>query len=394
MATVKALYDYSYDYEGSRITFRNGEEFQLLSKANTDWWHVRRWKDGAAQDIYVPAVYVKEEVKVEKDTNPTYENVAELRRRVRKAKEKAAKEEKLENGLDVRNDVAPPVGPKRKSDPSQDAGRTQPTPSKETHSPKPSPKHKPKIRQLSAPKGHESGGSVEGEKKIDGASKTTPEIQYAEPSSPPLASSPLVRKGSKEGNPGPVAGVPVLKGIKDGWRPGYALPVLAKPRSRSVNTEAVPPPSHSPRGGSPAPPTELTPNQPTSPTGSLPGVASRLGKVPPPVLPRVKHSERPKSMIVTSTSPTGLEPHYETVGESLKAVLGAKEPSARSGESVGGKIPTKPRPTSGNLGMRKTPSPKQVGADGPTKVSRMDVCVYVGLGGWVGCVGGAWLEGD
>ncbi len=57
---VKAFYNYSYNYEGKKIRFKRGDEFQLLTKSNVDWWLVRRYIDGSAQDIYVPAAYVKE----------------------------------------------------------------------------------------------------------------------------------------------------------------------------------------------------------------------------------------------------------------------------------------------------------------------------------------------
>ena len=88
MATVKALYDYSYDYEGTNITIRIGEAFQLLAKANNDWWHVRRWTDGIAQDLYVPAVYVKEEEQTTQPENPTYENVADIIKKMKEKREK------------------------------------------------------------------------------------------------------------------------------------------------------------------------------------------------------------------------------------------------------------------------------------------------------------------
>lgn len=358
MATVKALYDYSYDYEGSKITFRNGEEFQLLSKANNDWWHVRRWKEGVAQDIYVPAVYVKEEVKVEKDNNPTYENVAELLKKAKKSKAKPAFNDKMANGLDTRDDTPPPaVGPK----PGSDSGRSQMTSAKETNSPKPSPKHKPKTRQLSGPKG---GEGREAESKPNGVPKSTPdvpEVQYAEPSPS------TVRKGLKELSP-PTAGMPVL-GIRDGWKPGYALPVHAKPRSRSVNTEAA-------AQRNVSPPSEPTPNAPASPTGTAPGpiVSSRTGRIPPPVLPKAKPSQRPKSMIVTSNSPTEVEPQYDLPGEAIKSFLdpivaqAARAQHAKTEEGRAAKVGPKPRPNSGSLGLRKTPSPKQMGADTAAKV--------------------------
>lgn len=82
MAKVRAAYNYSYNYEGKKISFKKDEEFQLLTKSNKDWWQVRRWMEGSAQDIYVPAVYVKEveeDVVVKKEEDPTYMNLSELK---------------------------------------------------------------------------------------------------------------------------------------------------------------------------------------------------------------------------------------------------------------------------------------------------------------------------
>lgn len=83
MAKVRAAYNYSYNYEGKKISFKKDEEFQLLTKSNKDWWQVRRWLDGSAQDIYVPAVYVKEVegavVVVKEEKDPTYMNLDDLK---------------------------------------------------------------------------------------------------------------------------------------------------------------------------------------------------------------------------------------------------------------------------------------------------------------------------
>lgn len=99
MAKVRAAYNYSYNYEGKKISFKKDEEFQLLMKSNKDWWQVRRWMDGSAQDIYVPAVYVKEVestgpavVKDQKD--PTYMNLDDLK--IPKPVENGTKGEKPE----------------------------------------------------------------------------------------------------------------------------------------------------------------------------------------------------------------------------------------------------------------------------------------------------------
>lgn len=92
MPEVVALYKYSYLYEGKTITFKKGERFQLLDKPNGDWWHVRRWQEvGQAEDIYVPANYVKEEeVKEEEKANPLYENMSDLATSYKKTKENLA----------------------------------------------------------------------------------------------------------------------------------------------------------------------------------------------------------------------------------------------------------------------------------------------------------------
>jgi len=89
MAKVKAAYNYSYNYEGKKISFKKDEEFQLLSKSNNDWWQVRRYLDGAAQDIYVPAVYVKEEKEslASKEVDPTYMNLDDISKPEQKASE-------------------------------------------------------------------------------------------------------------------------------------------------------------------------------------------------------------------------------------------------------------------------------------------------------------------
>ena len=73
---VHVMYNYTYEYEGRVVSFSKGEELQLLAKSNSDWWHVRRWdKEGLSEDVYVPAVYVKE-IQVEKRPND-YENPTE-----------------------------------------------------------------------------------------------------------------------------------------------------------------------------------------------------------------------------------------------------------------------------------------------------------------------------
>lgn len=94
-SSVKALYSYSYQYDGTEVSFAQGDDFKLLSKASNEWWHVRRWRGGVAQDIYVPANYVAEvEEPLVVEENPTYENLEELLQKQRLAREKKEKAEK------------------------------------------------------------------------------------------------------------------------------------------------------------------------------------------------------------------------------------------------------------------------------------------------------------
>lgn len=88
MPEVVALYKYSYVYEGKTITFKKGEKFQLLDKPNGDWWHVRRWQDSGAEDIYVPANYVKEvQEEPAVSHSPLYENMFDVAASYKKTKE-------------------------------------------------------------------------------------------------------------------------------------------------------------------------------------------------------------------------------------------------------------------------------------------------------------------
>uniref|UniRef100_A0A8D0GR22 Rho GTPase activating protein 9 n=1 Tax=Sphenodon punctatus TaxID=8508 RepID=A0A8D0GR22_SPHPU len=59
---LRALYDYQYKGEdGRRVSIVEGELFQLLRKANEDWWQVRRLSgQKRSQPIFVPASYVAE----------------------------------------------------------------------------------------------------------------------------------------------------------------------------------------------------------------------------------------------------------------------------------------------------------------------------------------------
>lgn len=113
MAKVKAAYNYSYNYEGKKISFKKDEEFQLLNKSNNDWWQVRRYMDGAAQDIYVPAVYVKEvnePAPVTKTVDPTYMNLDDLKLEPKSAGDADGKGDAGGGGVGGPNPGAPNPG--------------------------------------------------------------------------------------------------------------------------------------------------------------------------------------------------------------------------------------------------------------------------------------------
>ncbi len=115
---VRALYNYTYEYEGCKITFKKNEEFQLLAKSNQDWWQVRRWSDGRAQDIYVPAVYVREVKSEPKKLENLYQNISDVRKQM---EELSTKDQS--NGETGGKVIGPPAvakkAPKESSDPSE-----------------------------------------------------------------------------------------------------------------------------------------------------------------------------------------------------------------------------------------------------------------------------------
>lgn len=61
MTAVLAKFDYSYSHGGKTISFKIGDRFSLINKANADWWHVKRCSvNGGFEEIYVPVLYVEE----------------------------------------------------------------------------------------------------------------------------------------------------------------------------------------------------------------------------------------------------------------------------------------------------------------------------------------------
>ncbi|XP_077781424.1 uncharacterized protein LOC144327088 [Podarcis muralis] len=59
---LQALYNYQYKSEdGRQVTIEEGEIFQLMHKANEDWWQVRRLgQPKQKRPIFVPATYMIE----------------------------------------------------------------------------------------------------------------------------------------------------------------------------------------------------------------------------------------------------------------------------------------------------------------------------------------------
>lgn len=265
---VRAAYNYTYEYEGSKISFKKDDEFQLLAKSNSDWWHVRRWnKEGIAQDIYVPAVYVKEVKAPKKETtNPTYENIAELQRRVLQNKEKAGT-----NG----NGAIPERGgqkdqPTVLSKPKRNNSKKLRDGSGDSNSSPPVVSHRPLQRKIS--QGANSGASS----KPNGIS-----------TGDGIPASLLQKLNQKKST---------VPAIKDNIQVGPET--SPKPRSKSVNEPKRP--------TSPDSMESSTETEMTSPTRQA-GTAK--AKVPPPVLPKLPKPvrDRPKSMVVTSPTSEGPE---------------------------------------------------------------------------------------
>ena len=285
MARVKALYSYAYDYEGSKISFKCGDEFQLLAKVNNDWWHVRRWIQQGSQDIYIPAVYVKE---VGEDTDPLYQNTAELRKQMEEFKKKES------------STPPPPTARKPKHD------RTG------------SEKNKAVARQdvplgSHAPENKPETGSV-----ADRAKKLVENLQAKkteEEDAIPRTGSVLVPKRSLSTRRDEGASSPQKSALLDGGAVSTQLTVASKPRSRSINV----------RPGERK--EEDSVNLTNSHRADSPAGGKSLGKVklPPPVLPKVNKSQhptklnRPKSMVMIS--PTEGQSTEEPFSSALQSQL-------------------------------------------------------------------------
>lgn len=60
---VKVLYSYSYNDETGPVQIEEGEEYRLLERTNTEWWHVchvsdSKFENAEEHGFFVPAKYV------------------------------------------------------------------------------------------------------------------------------------------------------------------------------------------------------------------------------------------------------------------------------------------------------------------------------------------------
>jgi hypothetical protein len=319
---VRAIYNYTYEYEGSKISIKKNDEFQLLAKSNTDWWHVRRWNmEGLAQDIYVPAVYVKEVKVVKKESgNPTYENIADLQRRILQSKEKTGTNGKEKGQKDQPTVLAKPRrnSSKKLRDGCSD-GSTSPPPVNH---------HQPLQRNVSQGSDSDASTKPNGIATGDGI--------------PPSLLQRLNQRPA----------VPVSK--KDSVQLGPET--SPKPRSKSVNEPKRP---TSPESAQANTVTEVT-----SPSRQ-PGAAK--GKIPPPVLPKLAKPirDRPKSMVVTS--PTAETPELGGVVAkgpgSLADKIAAVSAQLQHTVPPAAKKGSLERDLSKNMAMRRTLSPQTSHSD-------------------------------
>lgn len=328
---VRAIYNYTYEYEGSKISFKKDDEFQLLAKSNSDWWHVRRWtSEGLAQDIYVPAVYVKEVKPVKKEnTNPTYENLAELQRRILNSKDKAGT-----NGNGTAVDKGEPKElPTVLSKPRRNSSKKKIRDGAvDSNSSSSAASHKPLQRKTSQEIDSSASSKQNGISTGDG-----------------IPASLLQRLNQRQA---PVSKESVQVGPE----------TSPKPRSKSVNEPKRP--------ISPDAVESNTEPEMMSPTRQ-PGVGK--ARVPPPVLPKLPKPvrDRPKSMVVTS--PTSEAPES---GFGVKAPGSLAEKIAAVSAQLQHSVPPAVKfDHSKNIGLRRTLSPQTSHADIPE--SKVNIYVLI-----------------
>ena len=306
MAKVKALYSYTYDYEGSQISFCCGDEFQLLAKVNNDWWHVRRWISQGPQDLYIPAVYVKE---VGQEDNPLYQNMEDLKKQVEDFKKKAS------------STPPPPTAKKPRHD---RAGSEKTKAAAAVAIFQSSPEHK----------------TAETESVADRAKKLVENLQAKKheddfPIPKTGSGSPLVapkRVQSTRRNDNPAFQQKLPEGTAGGGPVANVLAVSLKPRSRSINArpvaerrdkDSVSPPDMHRNGG----------DQQSSAVKTMGGVVPVKIKLPPPVLPKGGKINRPKSMVMLS--PTEDQEKDEQFTSAVQSQLTEQMKKVRSVTSVG-----------------------------------------------------------
>ena len=296
MAKVKALYSYTYDYEGSKISFTSGDEFQLLAKVNNDWWHVRRWVSQGPQDIYIPAVYVKE---VGDDANPLYQNMSDLKKQVEEFKKKESSTPPPPTARKPRHDRAGSV--KTKTSTAVVVSSSE---------------HKTEAESV-ADRAKKHAENLQAKKKQD---DEFPAVVRTGSGSPLVSPQ---RSQSTQRNENPVSGqtaAPVEGGTQ---QVAKTLAVEMKPRSRSINVK----------------PTERREKELTGLHNALqtdPQAAAKSGgktKLPPPVLPKGKTSSRPKSMVMVS--PTEGHSTEDPFASVLQSQLTEQMKKVRSVTSVG-----------------------------------------------------------
>ena len=239
---VKALYNYSYEYEGSQISFTCGEEFQLLNKANSDWWQVRKWLgDGSSKDIYVPANYVKELESGSKD-DPLYQNMTDIVKAVEEIKRSGSQSAisvsaKEQNGAPGGGTGSSSSGPVRvvnhEYEMPQVIVKARPSGKKKDplvapNSPARSAKH-PVGGGTGARIGGAGGSSASDGSRTSSGTAAGPDSSCMEPK-PSIS---VERDGPSMLSSS--TGTTMAAGIQEGWIAGYALP---KPRSKSVMTDS------------------------------------------------------------------------------------------------------------------------------------------------------------
>lgn len=366
--SVKAVYNYTYVYEGTKISFKKDEEFQLLAKSNKDWWQVRRWgDDGCAHDIYVPAVYVKE-VQTEKKPKREnlYQNITEIRKQVKGSS--TTENGEPEGTTKPGKITVPPIlaKPRKVVDPPPPKPKENEGLNKQS-SPVTSPVRKMPLQTRKSYDQIISSAKTEKTNGVD-LSKSQP------------VSSDVLLKLSRPTYKKPEASVPP---------PSSSIPPPAtnpKPRSRSVTTEAKQEAKQESNANSN---TGSAVETTTSPPAKSQGGPVKA-KLPPPVLPKSQRPARPKSMVVmspTSESPPDVGEPQVSVGaiaSELESAFarqvsnhstassgeGTKRPHSASTKRAGEVEASRPGEVSTKaLNLRKTPSPKTNVTNLPITVS-------------------------